>query len=1097
MKKPVAFFSLMILALTGCPLRAEEPHLELVRGLRSRDLPDLALQYLEKLSQNPPPGLAPLLPLEMARTRLELARLENDAGRRSALYNQARTEFEAFLRNSPNDPLTPRANLEIARVIALQGKAQLSKAKRQEGRDAKAAEAKKAQATFADAAARLKAAAGLIDKQLTKYQDAKTAEEQAARQDLAQAKLQADFELGVLLIDQGNSYIDDPAKRGETIKEAATKLRELASQDPKNPLCWLARAWVGRCSQENDDPAGAQKVFVAILKEEGEPVEGAKRLVRYFRMALIPTDPKFKTPQAQVAETIREGEDWLQRYRNYHNTPEGFGVRYELANAYLKQAQAFPRMGPKKDQVAAAALPAFKKAQALYKGLEETENDYTEKAHQNKLSIILALSAERFKGGDPSKLKDFEEAYLWAQYEDYLLGEDEKKETDWVRKLPPEPDARQREELAERRKKLADGRKEHLRNIIAALTRALELVDEKVPLADVTSARASLAWAYLTSGEYYRAAVAGEYVARSEPQSGRAAVAAAYALQAYAQIVAEDERRSVPDGELASDRDRLRRLAEYMEQTWRDDPATDVARHQVGAMLLKDKKYRQAIEVLQRVSPAYPSFANARYQLASAAFELQKDDKLKEAERKALEQQAVAALRSIPEAPDAADPEAAQVYVLARLQLGGILYKEKKYTELRALGEALVKQLPGLPINPEAKAKLEPLVAELALLAVFGEANDTFNTGAYDKVLAMTDPAVKQVEEQAKSGKADVTNPQLTRGLIGLALRANVQLGNTDRAKHLLEVLQKTAGDVEGGSTAILVALVGQLKQQVEDLREKGKPAEAQLNKTVASFSAFLDTLAQQPNLKPEVMFFLANSYASLERHGKAAEQLRKALEGMPEPKPLDVKPPPPLSEEDEKDDKKVQEHQKKVEEYQKKQQDYQKKINLNHYTRITLARELREAKQFDDAKKELDAILKSDWGQRNIEVQKERIFLLQDQGKYAGRDGAALAWSGMMKQLRPRIEKDSAIKSQYYDCYYWYTYTVIKHAMKQTDDKKQNEYARTAANLIVKLEAAQADMGGEGLKKRYDALLKSEPLLKKYYDELKGGRAQNARPAQ
>src|SRR5437773_12167350 len=37
------------------PLRAEDvPHLDFVRGLREKRYPDLALEYLKKLSQNPP-----------------------------------------------------------------------------------------------------------------------------------------------------------------------------------------------------------------------------------------------------------------------------------------------------------------------------------------------------------------------------------------------------------------------------------------------------------------------------------------------------------------------------------------------------------------------------------------------------------------------------------------------------------------------------------------------------------------------------------------------------------------------------------------------------------------------------------------------------------------------------------------------------------------------------------------------------------------------------------------------------------------------------------------------------------------------------------
>ena len=41
-----------------------------------------------------------------------------------------------------------------------------------------------------------------------------------------------------------------------------------------------------------------------------------------------------------LSDIISAGEEWLRLYPNYANTPEGCGVRFELANAYLKQAQA-------------------------------------------------------------------------------------------------------------------------------------------------------------------------------------------------------------------------------------------------------------------------------------------------------------------------------------------------------------------------------------------------------------------------------------------------------------------------------------------------------------------------------------------------------------------------------------------------------------------------------------------------------------------------------------------------------------------------------------------------------------------------------------
>ena len=114
-KRLAACLTIGTLALLALPLRAEEPpHLEFVRGLRSRGMSDLALQYLQSKGQAPPPELAVILPLELAKTRLELAAVESDYGRRTTLQNQARAEFDLFVKKNPKHPLAADAALEIA-----------------------------------------------------------------------------------------------------------------------------------------------------------------------------------------------------------------------------------------------------------------------------------------------------------------------------------------------------------------------------------------------------------------------------------------------------------------------------------------------------------------------------------------------------------------------------------------------------------------------------------------------------------------------------------------------------------------------------------------------------------------------------------------------------------------------------------------------------------------------------------------------------------------------------------------------------------------------------------------------------------------------
>src|SRR5216684_545237 len=75
----------------------ELPHAEFARGLRVKQYPDLALDYLLKVKKNGGGDKDPTLLLELAATRLELAALESEINRRLVLLGQAGAELDEFL----------------------------------------------------------------------------------------------------------------------------------------------------------------------------------------------------------------------------------------------------------------------------------------------------------------------------------------------------------------------------------------------------------------------------------------------------------------------------------------------------------------------------------------------------------------------------------------------------------------------------------------------------------------------------------------------------------------------------------------------------------------------------------------------------------------------------------------------------------------------------------------------------------------------------------------------------------------------------------------------------------------------------------------
>jgi tetratricopeptide (TPR) repeat protein len=904
MKLSGALLALGVLALALPSLTAEEPpHLEFVRGLRGRGMADLALEYLQSKSKNPPPELAAILPLELAKTRLELATTKLDAASRLAVQNQAKAEFEQFVRNNPKHPLAAEANLEIARIEAFQGKALYSRARREEVKEQQQAEMVRARSQFEKAAAQLQAAAAQIDAQLAGSGGQATSQAEAEKQSLTQARLQAELELGINLLEQAQTFTEqsEAAKRAELFKKAIDLLGKLSKRDSKSPICWQALAWLGRCYQENEDPKTARKVYAELIAEGAEEADAGRRLARFFRLQTLLGEGD---PKKAVADIRKAGEEWLIIYPNYLNTPEGYGVRFELANAYLKQALA-AKQSPQ-------ARSLHEEAQKLFKSLEQTENDYSTSARELRLQSLLLSLQERFGdlrkperfGEALRKLKDFEECNLLAQFEMALMHDDAKKF---------------------KGDELEDVRKQHFAKILDALNRGLDLADSKTPIEDVNDARYLLTYAYLTTGEYYRAAVSGEDLARTQGRFLHAAMAGAYALQSYAAILGQQEEAGASKEDAEPVRNRLRELARYVEQNWPQDGAADIARHLLGWVLVSEKNYPEAVDVLERVTPEYPDLTRAMFQLAEAAFQAQKEEASKPVPgKRSYQDRALAGLQRIGEGNPKGDPGTVNAYIASKLILAGIYYTTKQFDKMEALTEALQKFVE--EVDPKIKAEQRLPVLVRALYAKLGRAEVEFNAGHYAKTRELLDPLVNQLRDQAHADQLKEKDPQLLRAVLGLDLRASVQDHQMDRGREILDLLQKIFPD---NSLDILVQLVKQLNAQIQHLRGQGAAAGEQLDRTIKSFSDFLDVLAKQQEMtpKPELLLFLAQSYSTLDNHGRAAELASK----IAEPKVEDGKKEADL-----------------------------KATQLYHLGRILYLRELRLNGEFDKAESLLKEILGS-----------------------------------------------------------------------------------------------------------------------------------------
>lgn len=1120
MKKLVAFLVLGtgILAIA----RADDtPHLEFVKQLRAKQYGDLALRYLDLLEKKAPPEIVAFLPIERASIYLDQAQQSTSPAERSRLYDKARDGFETFIKNSQgkNPALAAIAQLEASRILGLQGRGRLNRTRALNGGPL-TAELTNLLALFEKANVQLEKAGAALDAQLRGKQPEKM---KAA---LEQARLQADLELALNQLDQGlvSQGLNKVAEGGKKVESAIGQFKGLLGRDPRGPLGLLARAWIVKCYAEIDQNREAKKAYDDAMADKSANGEAARRMARFFYFQIL---TQGRNPAALTAKKgddlqkeIRDlARDWVKQYPSHLATFEGNTIRFELANSLRLQGKAFPMVGVKKDQLDARARPYLTEALQLYEDLDALETEYASEVKNGQYDCMSSLSdaTAEIKPGDARKIQDFAIAMSASKRQGFALGKlrDQLYQLQGKKSLTKEEAAT----LADLEKNLPKREKEIMKGVEEILLRALELAREgktgKAKAKDVMEARANLAWVLLTNGDPHRAVVVGEHAAHlptGDPlETKQAAQAAAWALQAYVQLISKGNKDGYPKEMVAVDRQRFRRLVDYMETTWKDDPATDSARHQLGSQMLMDKDYKNAEEVLGRVSDRYDPAAlvDARYRWCVACQELAKDAKT-EAERKKYRAQSIKALRSVPELTGNPGPEIASAYVRCKLMLGGILFESKEYKALETMALALKAQISGLKLKEADKAGLQRTAETLLNYAVYGRANDEVNKGNYAEAIKMTDAAMKPVakeldalrsqetairkpyladlektDELTKEEKAlpeelkkrleelrekiepvqQAISPQadLYRNLLLVALRATVLDGNRGLARGLLDkLLEESRRDKIG--LQVLKVFVQQLKKQMDDLKKKDDPkSKAQLDKLIVNFTSFLDNMGKQTNLDPGLVFFLAGSYSNIgtykdrNLHADAA----RLLDQIKEPKIVPgVKSDP-------------------------------KADNTYRAARLEYVRELRMARKFPEGRKALEEIASKPWG-KGFSVMQEKPLLLMEEGKYGL---AAQGWKNIIGSFGAKPDFSNAKKKEnYFESYYQYIYCFYMFAKTSTEPKvkaKAGDYVKRVAGLIVKLEdTPPGDMGGEMFKTRYQDLLAKEPPLKKEYDAIKKAKA-------
>jgi hypothetical protein len=1097
MNRIVAALTLGTLFLSAAPGRSDErPYLDFVRALRARNYNEEAILYLDSLSEKKlPKDIASFLPIEKATCRLEMAVQEADQNRRTALFERARGELEEVIKNQPGTAFAALALLDKARITVLQGRAGFVHA-RQMRKDEGALknEMTKVHDLFVAAEEDLKNAGDQVENQL------KREHPKAVEEALKKAKLRAQMEMAVNQIDQASTYEalgKNLDTRGKMIERAIKELSEIYEKNNKSSVGWEARVWKGRGHTELDKGEEGKKDFEACEKLEIDSplADPARRQAKYFHF-LVPLITLGPNPVVSPAEQKKVGEDWLKDYPGYANTFEGNHIRFELANLYKADGIAAGTDKNGKMTVTDKVKDILNKAVALYEELEKTENEFKNEASNNKFDIMILISDQtKVTEAYIDSLKTFDALMQTATTIELQF----RKEQSDIAQLQynKELTAEQRKKLEIREKEFPEFHKAQLAKYEHALNRALELADKKTDPGKVAAARAMLAWVVMENGNPYRAAIIGEHAAAladQAPTSPEPAKAAAYALQAYSLAIFEGGRDGLDNTILDADRERLKKLAKTMEARWKESPETNAARFQVGTLLLREKKYKEAEEYLSRVTDKYEAAAltDARFWWAVACAQALEElgDKITEEEKKLLKDHQTKALQGIPETLPADVPTSiATAYVQGKLMYGGVLFDDKHYDQLEKLGNALVDRINKFKLDEQFREDSLKRAQSLAYYASLGRASNEASAGKYTEAVETIDKVLKKVQDiykQLSKPEKDLRNEYAA---VEAKLKDLVKLYRDDKNKEEevidLAKLEKNPADKDKYQ---------KLSVQLEEVKDKINAVVKQSELFSKLYRSMLTVAlracvlggnnARAKKIFPDLQELAARDPAgagtriyqqlAVELRGQI-EELKKQPKKTAELKQLQSNFSAFLKNLSEQPDFKPENiftYERKADQpnphvglvffliecYSGLEQHADaatvlsriplpkpvppnpkpdpKDENLYRFAQLRYAKELRLGKKFEEAHKTVDQIQKQDWG-KGIEPKKEKAMIYHDEGRFAPATGS---WSRIIQDFgqRPNFT-NSKIKEEYFEAYFHFLDCKYKFANSADPRSKED----------------------------------------------------------
>jgi hypothetical protein len=791
-----------------------EPVDQFLTALRERKFYDEAIDYLKlvELHAHLPESTRQRALYEQGATLLEQAAGTSDAAARNAQLSRATELFEQFGQKYPQHELAGSATSQIANILIQRGRNELQSATAPDRPDKETvlADARK---YFEQARQHFATAEKAMDERLQKIpklvaptdKDLQTQKRQIAG-DLAQVRLLR-ASIDYLL---ATTFDAESADAKKLRRSAAKNYATLYETYRTRSVGLLARWREGRCYQELGQFKQALGCFQELIDV---PASAETRAVRTMstRSALeCWTDDS----QRKYQEAIECGERWEAEAGASASDDDALAIRYLTALACEAQSKALPAKDPNRKKLAGHARQ-FVFPVAQHPG-----------QYQRPAKILLVALG----GKDQKDQKEGGQNVTFAEaYEQGRQALERMQQATADLTLARQGGDRAAIDRLEKQKR--DSSAAALESLRIALNKS----DSKTPIEDLNSARYYLCYLAWDRGQFYDAAVLGEFLAQRYPDSLPGRQGARIALAACVRLH-NDAKAADKDFERAH----IERVAELIFKRWPDKEESDDAALTMLNFTVVEHQFDKALEYLGKISANSPRRGQAELRAGQAIWS--------------------AYLRALQEPADER-PTAEQMDQLKKLA-----------QDILAQGIARME-------------KAEKVDATLAA-AVLAIAQIWVETGQPAKAVEwLENPKIGPLG-LLTAGSPAVAREGFDIETYKVALRAYiaVQPQQLKKAEDVMDQLEKLVqkdsnAAASANLTAIYVSLGRELQRQLEELRKTGKKEEMQA--VSSAFEVFLDRIVKRES---------GGSYASLNWVGETYFGLGSGFDDGQGPPPAQAK---------------------------------------------------------------------------------------------------------------------------------------------------------------------------------------------------------------